>query len=100
MKELVEFIAESIVSKPEDVKVTVEDGVLTIKAESANEREEKDERYLVRERRSGKYRRALRLPDTLDADKAESRYENGVLTVKFPKVEAKKARKLEVKVAK
>ena len=86
--------------RPEDIQVSVADGVLTIEGETRTEHEDNDGSYLVRERRSGKYRRALRLPDTLDADKAESHYESGVLTVKFPKVEAKKARKLEVKVAK
>ena len=85
--------------RPEDIQVSVEDGVLTIEGETRTEHEENGGSYLVRERRFGKYRRALRLPDTLDADKGESRYESGVLTVKFPKVEAKKAKKLEVKVA-
>ena len=85
---------------PEDIQVSVEDRVLTIEGETKIEHEDSGGSYLVRERRSGKYRRALRLPDTLDPDKAESHYENGVLTVKFPKIEAKKARKLEVKVAK
>jgi len=86
--------------RPEDIQVSVADGVLTIEGETRTEHEDNDGSYLVRERGSGKYRRALRLPDTLDADKAESHYESGVLTVKFPKVEAKKARKLEVKAAK
>ena len=85
---------------PEDIQVSVENGVLTIEGETTTEREDKEGSYLVRERRSGKYRRALRLPDTVDAEKAESHYENGVLTVKFPKIEAKKAGKLEVRIAK
>ena len=83
--------------KADDVEVTVEDGVLRITAADESEREEQDGRYLVRERRSAKYHRALRLPDTVDADKAETQYVDGVLTITFPKVEAKKAKKLEIK---
>jgi HSP20 family molecular chaperone IbpA len=37
------------------------------------------------------------LPDSVDADQAEPKYENGVLTVTFPKIEAKKAKRLEIK---
>ena len=83
--------------KTDDVEITVEDGVLTITAADESQPEEQDGRYLVRERRSGKYHRALRLPDTVDADKAETQYVDGVLTITFPKVEAKKAKRLEIK---
>ncbi len=86
--------------KPEDIKVTIEDGVLNISAESKHDHEEQNGNYLIRERRSGKFRRALRLPDSVDAEAAETTYENGVLTVTLPKVEAKKAKRLEVKAGK
>lgn len=85
--------------KPEEIQVTVEDRVLTIGAETKAEREEGDGNYLLRERRAGKFRRALRLPETVDADKAETAYENGVLTITFPKLEAKRAKRLEIKAA-
>ena len=83
--------------KTDDVEITVEDGVLTITTADESQPEEQDGRYLVRERRSGKYHRALRLPDTVDADKAQTQYVDGVLTITFPKVEAKKAKRLEIK---
>ena len=86
--------------KPEDIKVTIEDGVLNISAETKHEREEQNGNYLIRERRSGKFRRVLRLPDSVDAEAAETTYENGVLTITLPKVEAKKAKRLEVKAGK
>ena len=54
----------------------------------------------MRERRSGSFHRSVRLPDTVDADKAETGYENGVLTIKLPKAEAKKAKRLEIAVGK
>jgi HSP20 family protein len=81
---------------PEKIDVTVEDGVLTIKAESTEEKEERGDSFLLRERRTGSFYRALRLPETVDEGKAKSEYKNGVLKVKFPKHESKKARRLEV----
>ena len=84
---------------PEDIQVTIENGVLTISSESQEEQETEHRSYLVRERRNGSYRRSIKLTDTVDADKAESSYEHGVLTVTFPKQEAKKAKRLEVKAA-
>ena len=83
---------------PGDIEVNVEDGVLTIDAKTTTESGTDKGGYLLRERRSGSYHRALRLPDTVDAEKAESSYEKGVLTIRFAKQEAKKARRLEVKV--
>ncbi len=79
---------------PDAIDVTIEDGVLTISAETVSEG---DGSYIVRERRAGKLYRALRLPNTLDVGKAESEYRHGVLTLIFPKVEAVKARRLEIK---
>ena len=81
---------------PEDIDVTIEDGVLTISAETTAE---SDASYIVRESRAGKLYRALRLPNTLDVSKVDTEYKHGVLTLTFPKVEAIKARRLEVKGA-
>lgn len=86
--------------KPEDIEVTIEDGILSIKGETKAEQEVKEAEFLMRERRSGSFHRSVRLPDSVDADKAETGYENGVLTIKFPKVEAKKAKRLEIAVGK
>ena len=84
--------------EPNDIEVNVEDGVLTIGARTAADSETRKGGYLLRERRSGAYHRALRLPDAVDEKQAESSYDRGVLTVRFAKQEAKKARRLEVKV--
>jgi HSP20 family protein len=84
--------------KPEDIEVTLEENVLTIKGKTETEEEHKEGNYLMRERRTGAFHRMLRLPDTVDTEKAETLYENGVLTVTFPKVEAKKAKHLTVGV--
>jgi HSP20 family protein len=84
---------------PDDIDVTIENDILTIKGHSTMERERKDGNYLMKERRTGSFHRSLRLPETVDSDKASPRYENGVLTVALPKVESKKARKLTVNVS-
>ncbi len=82
-----------------DLSVTVANGVLTIKAEKKQEREEKGENHYLSERTFGSFERWLRLPDTIDESKVEARLENGVLKIKAPKKpEAAKAeRRIEVK---
>ncbi|MBM3944894.1 MAG: Hsp20/alpha crystallin family protein [SAR202 cluster bacterium] len=86
--------------KASDIDVTVENGVLFISGTSESSEEHKDGSYLVRERRYGQFQRTLRLPDSVDADKAETHHEDGVLTVRLPKAETKKAKRLTVKAGK
>ena len=83
---------------PEDIQVSIEDNVLTIKGQTVREFQEDEESFLMRERRTGSFHRALRLPDSVDPDKVEPRYEHGVLTITVPKAEAKRARQLQVQV--
>jgi HSP20 family protein len=82
--------------KPDEIKVTIEDNVLTIRGQTASEFERQEGNYLMRERRSGSFHRALRLPDTVDIDQAQTSHDNGVLTITIPKAESKKARELKV----
>lgn len=67
------------------VEVKFVNGTLTIKGEKADEREEKDESYYLRERNYGSFQRAFRVPDGVDPDKVEASFRNGVLTIKLPK---------------
>ena len=83
---------------PEDIDVTIEGGVLTIKADTKVEEERKDGGYVVRERRAGSFHRSLRLSEHVDTDNVEPRYENGVLTITLPVAESKKAKRLTVAV--
>ena len=83
---------------PGDIQVSIEDNVLTIRGQTAKEYQDEGETYLMQERRTGSFHRALRLPDSVDPDGVEPRYENGVLTITVPKAEAKKARQLTVQV--
>ncbi len=84
--------------KPEDIDLTIEDNVLTLKAERQAEHKEEDSRYLIQERSYGSYYRALRLPDTVDLNKVKSHYENGVLSISLPKAEEKKPKQIKVNV--
>ena len=83
--------------KPEDISVTLEDRLLTIQGETVTDCEVEKGDYLLRERRVGRFSRSLRLPNSLDSEEAEPTYENGVLTISFPRQESNKARHLEVK---
>ncbi len=90
--------------KKDDVEVTIEDNVLTIRAQIAEVSDEASEvqekvGYLLKERREGSFYRAVRLPETVDAENATSAYGDGVLTITLPKQEEKKARKLAVTAA-
>ena len=78
-----------------DIEVKVANGVLTIKGQ----KEEKKEDYHLRERHYGSYERALRVPDAVDTDKIAATFKKGVLTVTLPKTaEAQKlVKKIEVK---
>ena len=83
----------------DEIEVSVDDNILTIRAESKNSASEESDGYLLRERRTGTYHRALRLPETVNYDKAESTFKDGVLTIKLPKLESSKVRKLEITAA-
>ncbi|MDA1129741.1 MAG: Hsp20/alpha crystallin family protein [Chloroflexi bacterium] len=82
--------------KPEDIDVTIEGGVLTIKADTKVEEERENGGYVIRERRTGSFHRSLRLSEHVDTDKVEPRYENGVLTITLAVAESKKAKHLKV----
>ena len=84
--------------KAEDVEVTISKDTLVIKGGAEGEHEEKEERYLLRERRSGTFHRAVALPEGLDTEKGEATFEDGILTVTFPKTERAKATEIKVKV--
>lgn len=84
---------------PEDVEITFEDDVLTIKGDIVNESEEEEKNYHIRERWYGTFGRSLRFPVSVDGDAIEATYENGILTLNVPKVEEEQPKRIEVKVA-
>jgi HSP20 family protein len=85
--------------KKEDVKVTVENGVITISGERKFEKEEKKKKYHRVERAFGTFVRSFSLPDVADASKVKAEFKNGMLTVHLPKNEKAKPKQIEVNVA-
>ena len=84
--------------KKEDVKVTLEKGVLTISGERKFEKEEKNKKYHRVERAYGSFERSFVLPEGTTPDKLTADYKDGVLKVHLPKSVEAKANPLEVKV--
>jgi HSP20 family protein len=80
-----------------DVKITVEDGVLTLSGEKRRETEQDEKNYHRVERVYGAFSRSVSLPVGVDAGKADARFENGVLTIDLPKTEAAKPQTVNIK---
>ncbi|NOU11560.1 MAG: Hsp20/alpha crystallin family protein [Nitrospira sp.] len=85
--------------KKEDVKVTVEDGVLTIQGERKHEKEEKGKKYHRIERSYGSFVRTFSLPDVIEEEKVKADFKDGVLNLHLPKSEKAKPKAIDVKVA-
>ena len=85
--------------KREDISVTFENGVLTLKGERRFEQETKKENYHRVERRHGTFSRSFTLPNTVDTTRVGAEFKNGVLTVKLPFREEAKPRSINVEVA-
>ncbi len=81
----------------DDIELSVTGDVLTVKGNRPAEKDVENERYLRRERRAGQFARSVQLPDRVQADKAEARYENGILTVTIPRAEEAKPKRIAVK---
>jgi HSP20 family protein len=81
-----------------DVNIEVEDNVLTVSGERKVEHEASKEGYYRLERSSGEFRRALTLPEGVDADKIEASFDKGVLEIRVPKPEQRKPRKVQIGV--
>lgn len=82
--------------KKDDVKIEFENNRLTISGERKEEKEEKDARHYLSETYYGSFVRSFNVPGSIDEDKIDAHYEDGVLTVKVPKLEATKAKEVKV----
>lgn len=81
----------------DEVHITLEDGVLTINGEKKSDREVKEKDYHLVERTFGSFHRSVSLPPTVDAEKADAKFDDGVLVIEIPKSESAKPRKVEIK---
>ncbi|TAJ26845.1 MAG: Hsp20/alpha crystallin family protein [Nitrospirae bacterium] len=85
--------------KKEDVKVTVQDEVLTITGERKYEKEEKGKKYHRVERAYGSFERSFTLPEDADGAKVNAEFKDGILKVHVAKSEKVKPKSIEVKVS-
>lgn len=81
----------------DDVKITLQENMLTVHGEKKQENETKRENYHRVERSYGSFSRSFRLPSLVKADKIDANYKDGVLTIVLPKAEEAKAKEIDIK---
>lgn len=94
-----DFIVKASVPgmNPDDIEVSYSDDTLTIRGEMKSDNEVKDDQYHLRERRYGSFARSISLPTRIKGDSIEASYENGVLTLRLPKAEEVKPKRIPIK---
>ena len=85
--------------KPDDVDVQVQQNVLMITGQHQQEQERQQGRYLLAERWSGRFSRAIALPVAVDANACEASFEDGVLTLTLPKAEQARTKQIPIRGA-
>jgi HSP20 family protein len=85
--------------KKEDVKVSLEGGMLSLQGERKHEKEEKDTKFHRVERSYGHFLRRFAMPDDVDDKKIRAEFKDGVLNVHLPKSETAKPKAIDVKMA-
>ena len=96
--EAIEVTAELPGVKPEDVDVNLSEELLTIRGEKRAEKEETKRDYHRIERSYGSFTRTVKLPASVNAEKVEATFKDGVLTIVLPKREEARTRKVKVEV--
>jgi len=96
-RDAVKLVAELPGVKSEDVKISLENQTLTVRGEKRQVAEEKTERVHRYERTYGAFERTFALPGTVDADRIEASFADGLLTVTLPKVERARPRQIEIR---
>jgi HSP20 family protein len=82
----------------EEVKITLESNILTIRGEKKQEKETKKENYHRVERSYGSFQRSFTLPTTVKSDRIDASFKDGILNISMPKAEEAKPKQIEVKV--
>ncbi len=80
----------------EDLDLSVQDDTVTIRSRRQEEKLQKGEQYLRRERGRGEFTRTVALPFRVESDQAKAAYLNGILEIRLPRAEADKPRKIEI----
>lgn len=80
-----------------DIDIKLDNNILTIKGKSEDQSETKERNYYIKERYYGSFQRSISLPNNMNADDIDAKFENGVLHIKIPKKEQENTRKIEIK---
>lgn len=94
-----EIVIESAIAgvNPEDLDISVTSESVTIRGKREHEKKVKEEDYFYQECYWGKFSRSIILPQEIDPEKTQASIKNGVLTIKLPKLNRQRSRKLKVK---
>jgi HSP20 family protein len=93
-----ELVADLPGLKKEDIKIEIEDNMLTLRGEKKLEEEKKDRNYRLSERYYGEFVRTFALPENVNRDGIVAEFKDGVLTLEIPKTEKAKPKQIEVQV--
>jgi HSP20 family protein len=95
-----EFVVKASVPgiNPNDLDISYSDDTLTIKGEIKEDKETKEDQYHLRERRYGTFMRSITLPTKIKGDAIEASYQDGVITLRLPKAEEVKPKRIAIKV--
>lgn len=85
--------------KPEDVDISVSEGVLTVKGESKFEQKTEKENYYRQEIRYGSFHRSVPLPSRVSYEQADAEFKDGVLTVTLPKAEEVRPKQIKIRAS-
>lgn len=88
-KDKINVVAEIPGVKKQDIKITLQDNILTIEGEKKQESEKKEKNYYRSERMFGSFKRSFTLPAEVDSEKVEAKFEDGMLNISLKKLEPK-----------
>jgi len=94
----INVVAEIPGASKDDIKIVIEDNVLTIEGEKKKEQEEKGKNYYRCERSYGSFKRAFTLPAEIDSDNVDAKFENGILSINLNKIEIKRTKEKTIEL--
>lgn len=84
--------------KKEDIKITLQDNILTLQGEKKKEEKEEGKNFFRTERKYGSFKRCFTLPEEIDSDKVDAKFNDGILNITLKKLEVKQAKEKEIQV--
>lgn len=94
----INVVAEIPGVSKEDIKIVLQDNILTIEGEKKKEEINKEDNFYRSERTYGSFKRCFTLPAEVDSDKVDAKFENGILKITMPKLEVKQLKEKEIAI--